>query len=225
MIHSYESVIGTRYKKSHNKKWYPLSPYALTDEYGHIMENIWQFSKIYEVVPKTKHVYSRYDTRIVWEYHKETHMQNGCILDSYWNWRRLGFNNRSAVRYPVGFRHRTNVVDSVLINLDGTIEILDYITARIKIYLPEYVRLAKQRPEFYELRQRLQKGENLLIHDLDGPHQESLSYYKDKYNVNDKFIEQDTVLVTADNMNLLIHDNKHSFGHGYCLAGALLGLC
>ena len=211
--------------KSHNKKWFPLSPYSLTDENGYIMENIWQFSKIYDTVPKSRQIYSRYDSTVIWEYGQETHMQNGTVLDSYWNWRRLGFSNEYPVRYPVGFRNKSKVVGSVFVNLDGTIEILDYITARIKIYLAEYVRLVKQRPEFYELRDRLHGGENLLIQDPDGPHQESLQYYKDKYNVSDTFIEHDTVVVTVDSMNLLIKDSKHSFGHGYCLAGSLLGLC
>lgn len=27
--------------RSHSEKWYPLSPYALKNEYGHLMENIW----------------------------------------------------------------------------------------------------------------------------------------------------------------------------------------
>jgi len=32
-------------------KWWPLSPYELKDAQGRILENIWQFSKIYAHVP------------------------------------------------------------------------------------------------------------------------------------------------------------------------------
>jgi hypothetical protein len=44
------------------------------------------------------------------------------------------------------------------------------------------------------------QGENLLIIEVDGPHQEDLQYYKDKYGVSDNFIENGTMLVTKDNI-------------------------
>jgi hypothetical protein len=101
---------------------------------------------------------------------------------------------------------------------------LDYIAARKAIYLPLYLKLVVAKPQFSELRQRLAAGENLLIIEVDGPHQESLPYYKERYNVADNFIENSTVLATQENLQLVLNDAKHPFGHGYCLAAALLGL-
>jgi hypothetical protein len=57
---------------------------------------------------------------------------------------------------------------------------------------------------------------------------ESLDYYIDKYNVNDDFIVSDgtpgTVSCNAENMNILLNDNLHPFGHGYCLGMSLLNI-
>ena len=75
---------------------------------------------------------------------------------------------------------------------------------------------------FRDLQKRLEKGENLLIIEVDGPCQSSLDYYKQKYNVNDNFIENHTMLVNQQNINIMLNDPKHPFGHGYCLAMALM---
>jgi len=56
------------------------------------------------------------------------------------------------------------------------------------------------------------------------PHQESMDYYKQTYNVSDDFIENGTMLATEENLMLMMVDPKHPFGHGYCLAMALLDL-
>lgn len=42
------------------------------------------------------------------------------------------------------------------------------------------------------------------------------------YNVDDSFIQNHTMLATKENLNIMIDDIKHPFGHGYCLAMALL---
>ena len=68
----------------------------------------------------------------------------------------------------------------------------------------------------------LKEGKNLLILEVDGPHQESLPYYQATYHVNDKFIENHTMLATTDNLNIMLNDTKHSYGHGYVLASCLL---
>lgn len=70
----------------------------------------------------------------------------------------------------------------------------------------------------------LKDGKNLLIVEVDGPHGESLDYYKKKYKVDDNFIEDDTILATKENLKIMLNDTKHAFGHGYCLAVALLNL-
>ena len=40
----------------------------------------------------------------------------------------------------------------------------------------------------------------------------------------DDFIEKNTMLVTENNLLTMLLDTKHSFGHGYCLAAALLDI-
>jgi hypothetical protein len=59
--------------------------------------------------------------------------------------------------------------------------------------------------------------------EVDGPHQESMGYYQDEYKVADDFIVDDTMLVTEETVKIMLNDSKHCFGHGYCLAMALLG--
>lgn len=212
--------------KSHSK-YHFMSPYELTDEKGRIMENCWQFSKVYNQVPKTKEYYSRYDNTVIWEHNEEVHIdENDNINNLYRNWRKKGMDNKYPVRYPVSFQHRDKCLYA-LIELDnGTIDEtnkLDYIQARKKIYLPLYCELVKKEPEFVNLKKRLEKGENLLIIEVDGPCQQSLNYYKNNYGVDDTFIENNTMLVNQQNINIMLNDSKHPFGHGYCLAISLLG--
>lgn len=200
-----------------------LGPYVLKDGQGRILENIWQGSKVYEKVPYSCQRYSRWDQTIIWEWPEEQHLlrinENEFeILPAYFNWREKLMNNPYPVRYPVGYHHRRKVLLSLE---DGSHEPLDYITARKRIYYPLYVRLVKGEKQFEELRERMRKGENLLIIDVDGPHQESLSYYKEKYNIEDSFIEKKTLLATKENLTIMLNDEKYSFGHGYCLAAAL----
>jgi hypothetical protein len=75
-----------------------------------------------------------------------------------------------------------------------------------------------------ELKKRLDDGENLLIIEVDAPHQESLDYYMRKYKVAANFIERDSSLATKENLDIFLNDPTHPFGHGYCLAIALLDI-
>jgi hypothetical protein len=203
------------------------------------MENIWQFSKIWPNLPAAKERYSRYDQKIIWEWPAQQHLDfnTSTVLPQYFEWRQRGMHNQYPVRYPAGFRHKRDTYCSFAENPDGTINPtpLDYIEARKKIYLPVFCRLVKQVPDFYKLQQRLLSGENLLIIEVDGPKIESLDYYRETYhgkpsrffpnttyNIDNNFIENHTIEVTPDNMDIMLHDRKHSFGHGYCLGLALL---
>jgi hypothetical protein len=75
---------------------------------------------------------------------------------------------------------------------------------------------------FWDLVSNVQSGQNILIHDVDGPHQESADYYSQRYSLNN-FIENGTI-DARDNqvLNILLNDPKHPFGHGYCLAMAII---
>jgi hypothetical protein len=203
--------------------YYSLSPYSLKIK-GKILENIWQFSKVYEEVPASTQTYSKWDSTVIWEHPAETHViySKGGIemTEEYYAWRKKGMFNEYAVRYPVGFKHRTKCIGS-LKNKDDD-QMLGYIDARKQIYLPNYIQAVQKEPQFLELKKLLSKGKNLLIIEVDGPHQESLEYYMKKYGVDEDFIEDNTVLATSKNLNILLNDEKHAFGHGYCLAMALL---
>lgn len=195
-----------------------LGPYLLKDEDGVIMENAWQFRKLYPWVPKSRQPYSRFDNTIIWSHPEETHVTDGVPNEKYWAWREKGFRCEYPVRYPVGNGVHKSRCICVLSDEGERLGIED---GRKKVYLKIYAELVKKQPKFLELQQRVMNGENLLIIEPDGPHQESLEYYKREYNVDDSFIEQDTMLVTMKSVKIMLKDTKHSFGHGYCLAMAL----
>lgn len=207
-----------------HSRWSSLSPYSLKDDDDRIMENVWQFSKVYENVPKISIPYSRYDNKIIWKYKADTHIDpDGNLLPAYWRWREKGMKNQYAVRYPVGRTRRSHC--KYAIPDDDHNDKLDYIQARIKIYMPEYCRLAKEDTESFPiLKQKLRNGKNLLIVEPDGPHQESLEYYKKTYFVENDFIENNSVLINEESLSIMALDPKYPFGHGYCLAASLLGI-
>lgn len=187
--------------------------------------NAWQFSKVYPELPESTQYYSPYDRTVIWEWPTETHLdENRELTPEYWAWRDAGMTHDQAVRYPAGMKHRHECAFSLLINQDGSEERLNYIQARKRLYIPWYVHSVRRLPQFRELKARVKAGENLLIVEVDGPHQESLAHYQDKYDVDDDFIEGGTMLATLDNLSIMLNDSKHAFGHGYCLAAALLGI-
>lgn len=207
-----------------------LGPYVLKDEHGRIMENVWQFSKVYPFVPKTTQRYSQWDNTVIWDRPAETHLDGETVLDSYWNWREAGMSAQYPIRYPVGrSKHRSACLYAVKSHQRRTFipqeERLTYVEARRQIYLPEYVRLVKKEAQFSYLRGLLARGTPLLIMEVDGPHQESLPYYQSKYSVASDFIVDSTMIATRSNISTMLLDDKHAFGHGYCLAAALLGMC
>lgn len=207
---------------SSHSEWGVLGPYNMKNEKGQIFENVWQFQRAFEKVPATTQYYSRWSNIITWQHPEETHLINDEPTNEYWKWREKGMNNKYYVRYPVGFHYRHNVKFALLQNEQGKYDKIDYITSRKKVYVNEYTRLVRQQQKFKELQDRLKKGENLLIIEVDGPHGESIQYYKNKYNVLDDFIINNTILVNENNIKIMLNDPKYPFGHGYCLAMALL---
>lgn len=211
-----------------SSKYGSIGPYELFDEQGRNMENIWQFSKCYEDVPKSIQRKSKYDPTIIWEHPAEKHVDKKgkeCrILPAYVAWRKKGMNAKSAIRYPVGYHHRHKCLFALAENENGEIDKtpLNYIESRKKIYVPLYQKLVKTHTMFISLKERLFKGENLLILEVDGPHPESMDYYKEKYGVKDDFIEHGTMLCTPENFNIMLNDPKHPYGHCYALAEELM---
>lgn len=209
-----------------------LGPYVLKDQKGRIVENVWQGSKVYQEVPKVECKASRYDDRIIWSHEDEVHAlwnaeENSYRLTKkYYAWRKKLMNCPDAIRYPVGFDKRHSCVFSMGEKPDGSIDFkpLSYIEARKKIYVPVYVEAAKRCPTFAKLKARVEKGENLLIIEVDGPHEEDLAHYIQEYDVPNNFIMKGTILATSENLSVMLNDPKHPYGHGYCLAAALLDI-
>ena len=96
-------------------KYGDLSPYCLKDSKGRIIENLYQFSKIYPKISKNKEKYSRYDSRIIWEWTEDTEFINdGIITNDYSIWRKKGMNAKDPIRYPVGYNNMGNCVGVLL---------------------------------------------------------------------------------------------------------------
>jgi len=210
--------------------YWELSPYYLKDENGVIMENKWQFSKVYPKVPATTQKYSRYDNTVVWKWKEETHIDNYSDSEKkfpnskYLKWRNAGMKNKFAVRYPVGFKNKSNCAYALKTATETEFsDKLGYIDARKQIYIPEYCRLVKRQKKFKQLKRKIAAGENIMIVEVDGPHGESISHYIAKYGVKRDFILNNSMLVEENNIKIMLNDPKHNFGHGYCLAMALLG--
>lgn len=204
--------------KSHSK-WWPLSPYYLVNGKGQIMENIWQFSKHYAEVPKSIQTYSLYDPTIIWSHQAENHIDDdGNPNERYYAWRNKGFNNKYAVRYPVGYNDR----HKCLCSISESGERMDYIESRKKIYLPIYTELAKQSSLFTTLLNKLKTGKNILICEVDGPRGDD-DYYHNKYNTPKGTVVDNTVVVSDFGiLEMFLNDDKYPFGHGYCLSWSLL---
>jgi len=218
-------------------RWWPLSPYALKTKEGWIMENVWQFSKVYEKVPAVQ-IKQHPQAAVSWEWPAETHVDEaGNILPAYWAWREAGFCHHTWVRYPVGKDYAKNCMYAMpntslpqsfpssspqpASGGESGVVRLNYVESRKAIYGAVYIELVKQHPMFKDLQDMLERGENLLIIEVDGPHEESLGYYQQTYGVADDFIEDNTMLATEANLHIMLNDTKHPFGHGYCLAAAL----
>jgi len=203
-----------------------LGPYVVKDKQGRIMENLWQGAKVYRTVPATKCTSSRWDDTVIWDHPAEVHMSaDGALTPEFFAWRDKLMRNPYPVRYPVGIKHRSECIGVFAETSDGqvdTLHLLGYAEARQKVYVYQYARLVRPQPDFARLQKRLKAGENLLIIETDGPHQESVDHYVKLYGADKDCIVDSTVLATKDNLRMLMADTKHPFGHGYVLAACLL---
>ena len=155
-----------------------LSPYNLRDERGRILENLWQFSKVYPVISAQRVRKSRWQPDIIWEYPRETHIDPATCepTAAYWEWRRRGMWNPHAVRYPNGYTGRSACAFALWdaaadpAERSDRCERLDYIASRKAIYCHLYTQLAVRHPEFRKLLELVQSGQNILIAEVDGPH-------------------------------------------------------
>jgi len=232
-FNGYSSIIVMVKKHNNDEQYGDISPYYIKVQVpgfpnGVIHENYWQFLKVYNSVEPIESTFSLKDTRIAWKHEGCIQLDEDNNITPAWNdWRLRGFASNNYIRFPVGSnpKKRASCQFALTLNTDGSVNTdnkLDYVQSRKQTYVTKYCENVKNHNLFLELKQRLLNGENLLIIEPDGPHQESLLYYKNKYNVNNDFIINHTVDVTIENMQILINDTKHAFGHGYCLAMELL---
>lgn len=85
----------------------------------------------------------------------------------------------------------------------------DYITSRKEVYVPEYFELMKDTKIFKEHLAKVVSGNSVVIYDFDGP----------------RDISGEPICLEVSRELLIdkINDPKFPFGHGYIVAGALLG--
>jgi hypothetical protein len=167
---------------------------------------------------------------VIWQYEAEVHAiwnekrRVWSVQKAYCDWRLKLQNAKEAVRYPVGFNHRHKCLFAFDEDQSGKMipKPLNYIEGRKAIYAPLYERLVQAKPQFKKLQEMVNMGVNVLIIEVDGPHQESLEYYAETYGVAKDFIERDTMLATQRNLDIMLNDPKHPYGHGYCLARLLI---
>lgn len=194
----------------------PLSPFVLKNERGQLLENVWQFAKLYSRVTEQRSLIKGTNT-VIWEHPSEEHLdaETGEPNDAYWAWRQKGMDNSLAVRYPNGYHGRTKCIGAIWPGEPGR---LDYIQSRKKIYCAEYARLAPKTAAFKTLLNLLEKGENLQLVEVDGPDPTL------KYAPYDQISPADSgMLMNEANIRLLVEDVRKPFGHGFVIAALLLG--
>ncbi len=196
----------------------PLSPYHLRDEDGVILENRWQFGKLYACVSEQRiPVHREQPDNIVWEHKTERHvgLDGQTPNEAYFAWRQKGFNNPRAVRWPNGVDGAKKCLGYYLD--DGSL--LGYVEARKRVYCALYARLAPRTESFQILKRLHEEGKNLLIIEVDGPDPTLTHPPYDQISE-----EEPAMLMTEDNIKLLIEDTKKPFGHGFTIAALLLDL-
>lgn len=205
-----------------------LSPYVLKDESGCLMENIWQFNKIYRKVYRQNSLYNRFRPQDGgWKYPEEVHLDDkNNVLPSYWNWRRQGMENKTPVRYPNGIIGRREVLGFIMC-INGPlsssnpekyeytfIPIEKFDEARVKIYYKEYARLCRMTREFTRVQNLVRSGNKIQVCEVDGPSK------SDEYPFN--LADNNSLLITPEIVRGWLHNSSQSFGHGVCLCVALL---
>jgi hypothetical protein len=148
-------------------------------------ENLWQYSKLYPehaYLPEQKVGRSQFP----WDYEPSR---------SFWAWRKAGFMNSRAVRYPMGkgvkplysywYGERLNVVD-----------------ARLRIYIPHYVHLVRQTKSYALLyKWYVEEKRDLVLRDFD-----VYDYRSQGMTLRD-----------------VVHNPKRSMGHAFVIKMMLKG--
>jgi hypothetical protein len=136
----------------------------------------------------------------------ESYWQSGKVFEGisrkkvYLWWKKLKEPKR---RYPESKNHKVLYAKFD----DYPNEKMDYITARKKIYVPEYYKLIKNREMTLYWKQMVDNGIDVVVYDFDGPrHSDG--------DVKCVKLTKKLLIKKINNLNF-------SFGHGYIIAGLL----
>jgi hypothetical protein len=192
-------------------KYYEMSPYHLKTEDGFLFENWYQSRKIYPTVYPIV-VKPNFRSNIVWwEYDsQENHCVNGVIQPEYFKWCDLICRCPNPIRYPNGYSRRGTVLFSLYNN-----QLHDYISSRYHIYFLNYSRIIRQLPIYSILLNKIRRGENICITEVDVPAHGKRGLYS---NVD----QNGYFYPTLQNLDLLLRDPSEAFGHALCLTICLL---
>jgi hypothetical protein len=225
--------------KWNNSKWKRLCPYLLKTDgreicynpSGIIFENFYQGCKVYDVVYENEIYPSRFHVNnpeyLWWKFEPlspsgDVILQNGLTnmniinYELYYRWRNSLWKCKNPIRYPNKIYRRKNTQFGLCIDNDGNEIRMDYITTRKEIYVKEYIRLIKQLPEYYNLLNKLKRGENIMICEMDVPAKNKKGEYGTDCD------ENNICHMSIEKLELLLNDTSEAFGHGLCLAYSLL---
>jgi hypothetical protein len=164
-----------------------------------ILENYWQFSKVFGKVAKQQ--------QKNWKHNAETHvsdMNTKTPLPAWYAWRKKGFQNSQAVRRPNGTVRKHG--PPLYCFFKG--KRFNYIDSRKQLYQPMYKELVRKTPAYKALLCLIKDQKtNVLLIEPDGPNVEK---FPNGTQVDRKMLKK------------LIENDKIIYGHGYCLADALL---
>ena len=190
--------------------WNKLSPFNLGPVRDPLagsatnVENFWQFLKVYPKVARQRQVRKK---EVVWQHPAETHAiltgDGWQVLPAWHEWKAKGFATPHGIRHPNGTVRKNG--PPIFSLYDG--KALGYIDARKQIYVPTYRRLLEAHPLFQELLQSLQRGERLMLIDVDGP---------------DPREYPEGIEISLEVLQAKLKDTSKPFGHGYCAAWSLL---
>lgn len=230
-LENYETV---NVLKWNNSKWKNLCPYLLktdgketcANSGGILFENFYQGCKVYDIVYENEVYASKYQMNnpnyLWWKFEPKT--STGDIIleddkinyDLYLNWRNSLWQCKNPIRYPNKIFRRKNTQFALCIDKEGKEYRYDYITSRKEIYVKEYLRLIKKLPEYKELLDKLKKNKNIMICEIDVPAKNK------KGNYGKDCDDNNICKMTIEKLELLLNDTNEAFGHGLCLAYALL---
>lgn len=229
-------------------KYGSLGPYIVkvTEEgpdKGALIENVWHSKKVLPKIPAAFEKISRYNPTVAWQYPAVNNLVNNTTgevdMKQWIEWSTKLCHNPYPIRYPFSFNPAVRATTLGIIPLEkiaayrlnpesvkinAKTDLLGIADGRKQVYFYYYMSAVKLQPQYQELKQLLEQGKNLLIIDVDGPRQESLPYYIEKYKVADNWIENHTVLWTLENARIFLNDPKHSCGHTFGLPACLFGL-